>query len=337
MTLSYFFRRPSPAFHSIEEQFFAVQKELPEDVIYKNIFAKQHSKGFFKRLFIAIHAALNQGDVNHITGDIHFVALFLKKKKTILTVHDIGSILNKKGFKVKVLRFFWFTMPFARVKYITVISEFTKKEILKEFKINPEKIIVIPDCVSPEIKFSEKEFNSEKPNILQIGTKPNKNLPNLIKALAGINCKLTLIGKLSEEQKQLLSENKIDYENKFDLSFPEIIEAYRNADIVSFISTYEGFGVPILEAQASGRTVITSNLSPMKEVSGKAAVLVNPYDINEIKNAVLKLIKNKELRLSVIEKGIENSEKYSTKAVASQYFNLYKQLCNNQKQRANNP
>ena len=116
MKLSYFFRRPSPVFHSIEEQFFAVQKALPKEINYKNIFAKCHSKGLFRRIFILIQAAFNQGKINHITGDIHFTALLLKKKKTILTVHDIGSVLNKSGFKTKILRYFWFTMPFARVQ-----------------------------------------------------------------------------------------------------------------------------------------------------------------------------------------------------------------------------
>lgn len=327
MKLSYHFRHPSPVFHSIEEQFFSMQKELPKDAEYKNIFAKYPSKGFFKRIFIAMQTAFNQGDINHITGDIHFVALFLKKKKTILTVHDIGSVLRGRGIKKAILRFFWFTMPFARVRYLTVISEFTKKQILEEFKVKPKKVIVIPDCVSPEINFSEKQFNTEKPNILQIGTKTNKNLPNLIKAIVGISCKLTIIGKLTEEQIKLLTENNIDYENKYNIDYSEIIEAYKQCDIVSFISTYEGFGVPILEAQATGRLVITSNLSPMTEVAGMGgAYFVNPYDVFEIKTAVLKLIEDDAFRKSLILKGKENVSKYSAKSVANQYYELYQLL-----------
>jgi len=326
MNISYFFRKPSPVYHSIEEQFFAVQKELPKEVEYKNIFAKYRSKGLFKRIFITGQSAFKQEDINHITGDIHFIALFLKKKKTILTVHDIGSVLNKTSFKTKILRFFWFTMPFAGVKYITVISDFTKNEILQNFKINPEKIIVIPDCVSEEIKYTQKEFNPEKPNILQIGTKENKNIPNLIKALDGISCKLAIIGKLSEKQKELLNQHNIDFENKFNLKFSEIIEEYKKADIVTFISTYEGFGVPILEAQATGRPVITSNISPMKEVAGKEAVLVNPYDINEIKEAITKLFQKKELREIVIKEGLKNVKNYSAKSIADKYYELYKKI-----------
>jgi len=332
INLSFFFRKPSPVFHSIEEQFFAVQKELPEEIRYKTVFAKYHSKGFFKRLFITIQSAFNQGDINHITGDIHFIALFLKKEKTILTVHDIGSVLNKSGFKVKILRFFWFTMPFARVNTITVISEFTKQEILDNFNVNPEKINVIPDCVSAKISYSEKSFNTEKPNILQIGTKTNKNLENLIPALEGISCKLTIIGKLSEKQTALLKTHEIDYENRFNLPFLVLLDTYKQADIVTFISTYEGFGVPILEAQASGRPVITSNLSPMKEVAGEGALLVNPENPEEITPALNQLITDAELRKDLIEKGLENVKKYSAKSVADQYYNLYKSVYD-----ANNP
>ncbi|MCF6183769.1 MAG: glycosyltransferase family 4 protein [Bacteroidales bacterium] len=326
MKLSYYFRRPSPVFHSIEEQFFAVQKELPEEVVYKNIFAKYHSKGFFRRLFIVSQLAVNQGEINHITGDIHFIALLLNKKKTILTVHDIGSVLKDNGLKQKILRFFWFTMPFARVKYITVISEFTKQEILENFKINPDKIIVIPDCVSSKITFSEKVFNAEKPNILQIGTKPNKNLENLIPALSEIHCKLTIIGKLSENQIQLLKKYHIDYKSFFNLPFLVLINEYKKADLVTFISVYEGFGVPILEAQASGRPVITSNISPMKEVAGNGALLVNPYSVNEIKSTVNQLINNTELRKNLIKNGLKNVKNYSAKSVTLKYFELYKTI-----------
>lgn len=303
-----------------------MQKELPKEVEYTNIFAKYHSKGLFKRLFITIQAAFNQEDINHITGDIHFVALFLTKKKTILTVHDIGSVLKGKGIKTKTLRFFWFTMPFARVKYVTVISEFTKKQILEEFKMRQEKVIVIPDCVSPEIKYFEKDFNQEKPNILQIGTKKNKNLLNLIKALEGINCKLTIIGKLTKEQKKLLLKHKIDFENKFNLQYSEIVEAYKNTNIVSFISTYEGFGVPILEAQATGRVVVTSKLSPMTEVAGDGAVFVNPHDVSEIKTAIQTVINDEALRKKIIFKGSENVKKYSAKSIANKYYELYKKM-----------
>ena len=330
MNTSYFFRKPSQVFHSIEEQFFTMQKELPKEVKYSNRFANYNSKGIIRRLLITIQAASNQGDINHITGDIHFIALFLKKRKTILTVHDIGSVLKGSGLKNMILRFFWFTMPFGRVRYVTVISEFTKNEILKSFKVNPEKIIVIPDCVSPEIKYAHKDFNTEKPNILQIGTKSNKNLENLIRALNGITCKLTIIGKLSDDQSALLEHHQITYENKYNLAYSEIISLYKKTDLVTFVSTYEGFGVPIIEAQATGRPIITSNISPMKDVAGGGAMLVKPKNVEDIKSAINTIINDKELRERIEKKGTENVKKYSAKSVANLYYKLYKQIAKSQ-------
>jgi glycosyltransferase involved in cell wall biosynthesis len=290
------------------------------------VLAKFQSKGLFRRILITIQSAFNQGEINHITGDIHFVALFLRKRKTILTIHDIGSVINKKGIKGKILRFFWFTLPIARVRYITVISEFTKEEILQQFKVNPDKIIVIPDCVSTELQYIEKDFKHEQPNILQIGTKTNKNLPNLFAALEGISCKLTIVGFLSDEQKKLLNKYQIMYENYVNLPFSDIVALYRQSDIVTFISTYEGFGVPILEAQATGRVVITSNLSPMKDVAGDGALLVNPNSLEEISSAIKKVVSEPEFRNSLIHSGTENVKKYSAESVAHQYYNLYKQM-----------
>lgn len=324
MKINYFFRRPSPVFHSIEEQFFAIQKELPKNVIHRNVFARYHSKGLFRRILISIQAAFNQNEINHITGDINFISTFLKKKKTILTIHDIGSALNRNSIKKAILRFFWFTIPFKRVKYITAISEFSKNEILQSFKINPDKIVVIPDCISDEFKFVPKSFNADKPVILQIGTKQNKNLTRLIEAIKEINCKLIIVGKLTENQVSSLKNNKIDFENKFNLSFSEIIDLYKNCDIVSFVSTYEGFGVPILEAQATGRAIITSNLPPLNDVAGNnGALLINPFDVEEISKSIKELIFNSELRESLIKSGLENVKKYSAKSIAEQYYNLY--------------
>lgn len=326
MKINYHFRKPSPHFHSIEEQFFAVEKALPKEAKYKNIFAPYHSKGLFRRLGIALYAAFHQGEVNHITGDIHFAALFLKKRKTILTIHDIGSVLKGGGIKRKVLRFFWFSMPFARVRYVTVISEFTKREIMQQFTLSPDKIKVIPDAVSSDFAYSPKAFNSKKPRILNIGTKQNKNLERLIPALEGIACRLVIIGRLSEAQSRLLAKHHIDFENYFNLPFSEIVAHYHQCDLLSFVSLYEGFGVPVLEAQAMGRPVITSNCSPMTEVAGTGALFVNPEDTNAIRNGILQIIEDSGLREGLIAAGLENAKQYRPEAIAKKYYDLYREL-----------
>ena len=329
MKINYFFRYSTPFFHSIEEQFYTMQKKLPDNIKYENKYSKYSGTSIWKLFYNIIEAMFRQSEINHITGDIHYVALFLKNKKTILTIHDLGSLLKGNSFKQFILKVFWVSIPVRRVKYVTVISEFTKKQLIDNVKIKANKIFVIPDCVSPELRYSPKKFNQIKPIILQIGTKTNKNLINLFKSIKNINCKLLIVGKLPEKYKTLLSEFNTDYENYINIPYSEIVTLYERADIVSFISTYEGFGVPIIEANTVGRPVVTSNISPMKEVAQNAAVLVNPYDTDDIKNAFLKIIQNKEYRNSLITNGLENAKQYNAEKIALKYAELYKKTVNN--------
>jgi glycosyltransferase involved in cell wall biosynthesis len=326
MAINFFFRKQSINYHSIEELFFNIQSRFPKSLDINNIYCKFQSRGILRRIYNIIEAAFNQGEINHITGDIHYISYLLCKKKTILTIHDIAPILRGNKVKRAIIKFFWFWLPSKRVKYISVISEFTKNELLKQININPEKIVVIPNCISTNFKFVQKDFNIECPVILQIGTKENKNILRLIEAIKNINCKLIIVGNLTKNIEYKLKEYKIDFENYFDLKFHEIINQYKNADIISFISTYEGFGIPILEANATGRVVITSNISPMKDVAGNAALLVDPYNITEIHEGILNLIKNQELRNSLINNGIENIKKYSIDLISEKYLDLYNKI-----------
>src|SRR5687768_17535633 len=106
----------------------------------------------------------------------------------------------------------------------------------------------------------------------------NTNIPNLARALKALECEPRVIGRLSPHQRAGLEDNGINYTAEHDLTEQELRERYRAADIVAFCSTYEGFGLPILEAHAMRKPVITSDLSPMIETSGGAACLVDPFD-----------------------------------------------------------
>lgn len=324
--ITYFFRKPQPGIHSIEELFTAIQKALPPDMQITNCFLSK--VGVKPHLLLANgrEAAANQGLVNHITGDVHYIASFLPKKRTVLTIHDLRPLFRGSLLKRKLIKLIWFTIPAHSVKYITVISKATKSELLKELGVRPEKVRVIPNCVFPQFTFSPKGFNKEKPLILHLGTKENKNLERLIKALSGIPCHLRIIGKLSAEQSALLTEHNIDYSNGFNLPSEQVVKEYREADLISFVALYEGFGLPIIEAQSTGRPVITSSVSSMPEVAGDGALLVDPYNVDEIRNGILALIESKYLRDELITKGLENVKRFQPEAVAAQYAALYREI-----------
>lgn len=327
MKVTFFDRRPDRGNFSIERVFNEVKKYLPKDFEQEVFVPKYISKGLYARLFNIIEAAFHQGDINHITGDVHFLSYLMRKSKTILTIHDCGFRQAKMSKISKaIIRFFWYQIPGRRVAYITTISQFSKKEIQSEIEFDPKKIIVIPNPLPEGFKFHKNKFNYKEPNILQIGTTANKNLPNLFRALEGLKCHLTIIGQISDEQSNLLKEHKIKYTNYINLSDKEIIEKYRKCDVVSFVSMYEGFGMPIIEANAIGRPIITSNIAPMDDVANGSACLVNPMSAADIKKGILKVINNKTYREELVKKGLANSKRFTPKLIADQYLKIYKKL-----------
>jgi len=217
-------------------------------------------------------------------------------------------------------------LPIRRVKYVTAISAFTKQELIKKCRVNPNKVFVINNCISDIYRQTPKHSENEKPVFLQIGTKPNKNLERIINAVQHIDCKLLIVGKLSEKQKIELDLHQIDYENFVNVSIQKMFEFYIQCDLLLFVSTYEGFGMPIIEANAVGRPVLSSNIEPMKSVAGNAALLVNPFNEIEIKEGIEKLLADEVLRNNLIKNGLENAKKYRAEEIAKQYTEVYNKL-----------
>lgn len=321
------FNRKHKDIGSIENLFRTVRKFMLSDIEISLYIPKYRSQGLYNRLFITIQAYFNQADVNHILGDIHFVALLMQKNKTILTIHDCVALSTSRGLKHQALKLFWFTLPAKKVKYITVISEKTKIELLSYISFPKENIFIIPNCISDAFSYVEqKKIDKIKPRILQIGTKKNKNLIRVCEALQGMNCVLDIIGKLSDEQLQALKDNKIEYENSFDIDENKLINKYIESDVIAFISTYEGFGMPILEAQTVGRAIVTSNISPMTEVGKNGACYVDPYDIDDIRTGFKKVIVNDIYRENIVKQGRLNAQKYKPQEIAKMYAKLYKKV-----------
>ncbi|MGC2239020.1 MAG: glycosyltransferase [Pyrinomonadaceae bacterium] len=268
-----------------------------------------------------------KADIYHITGHVHYIALLFSPKNTILSIMDVRFLYMPKGLKRFILKKLYLDLPVKRLKYITAISEKTREEILLHSGCDENKVRTLELPLLKHIsKGTGKSFNKEKPTILQIGTMPNKNIPTLAKALKGIKCKLKIIGRINSELVSVLEENKIDFENAFDLNDDQIRNEYEEADIVTYCSIFEGFGLPIIEAQVMQKPVITSNLSPMKEASGDAAFLADPHNFLHIREGIEKIINDEIYRNELIEKGKENIKRYKPELIAQQYEKLYKEI-----------
>lgn len=325
--VSYLQRKPRPKQNfSLEFIFDDLRHRLSGDIRPTVHRAPFYSNGFIRRTLIAFSAALHQGDLNHITGDINFASLFLSRKRTLLTILDTGVMDGKRGMRKVILDWLWFRMPAKSAKLITTISESAKKDILEYVGVPSEKIRVIPVAVSPNFKWAPKEFNASCPRILQVGTKANKNLARLISALAGLSCKLQIIGPLTDTLRNQLHANNIDYENWTNLAISDVVKKYQQCDLLTFCSTYEGFGMPIIEANAVGRVVVTSNVSSMPEVAGDAACFVNPFDIASIREGINKVIHQPEYRQTLVKNGKGNAKRFNADVIANQYLALYQEL-----------
>lgn len=331
MKVVFFHRKRFDGTYSLEGYFNTIRNVISPDIECVVAESKFQNRGLFKRILNIIEAAFRQGDINHITGDVHILCYLLRKNHTLLTILDCVFAQSTKGFKYKVLRFFWYVLPENRVCCISVISQSTKNELLKIISCNPDKIKVIPVCVSPHFIYNQKSFNSTNPVILQVGTGKTKNLFRLFEALEGMPCRLDIIGKLSAEQNKALYQYGINYRNSWNLSDPEIVSRYNECDIVTLISTYEGFGMPILEGNAVGRVVVTSNIFSMPEVAGDAACMVNPYDINEIRTGIRRVIEDNNYRTELIQNGVRNVRRFNLEIIARQYINIYNDLYHGRK------
>lgn len=313
--------------HSIESYFSAIRDLQPNDIKIDVKISRFVSSGIFKRLYNTIEAFFSQKDINHITGDIHFVGILLAKRKTILTVHDCGFLKKLSGIKLKVVKLFWYTFPAKKANTITVNSIATKQDLLNYVKFPEDRIKVIYIFVPEVHKLCIKEFNSEKPTILQIGTAPNKNINRVAQALKGINCKFVILGHLNDETISILKQNEIDFENiDKKVSDTEVSDLYKKCDVVSFVSTLEGFGMPIVEGNVTGRVVVTSNVTSMPEIGANAAEFVNPFDIESITAGFLKVINDAEYRKQLIENGFENAKRFERTKIANEYYSLYRTM-----------
>ena len=320
------FRKSVPHFFSIEKIFNALAERFSDQWQVKKISVPNHTSSVSNILSNLRFTRAQKADVYHVTGDVHYLVLALPKKKTILTIHDCVFLYQYSGLKKWFFLHLFLKWPVKRCTIITTISEQSKKDIVQFSGCKPSRVRVINNPVPEAIYYKERPFNVEEPVVLFLGSTPNKNLDRCIEALAGIRCSLVIVGIIPDDSVRKLQEHGIKYSNTHKLSEQALADQYYNSDVLLFPTLFEGFGLPIVEAQRAGRPVVTSNLSPMKEVAAGGACLVDPYDVASIRKGLLKVMEEKEYRQNLVVQGFENVKRFEPGYIAMQYENLYKEI-----------
>ena len=329
MTVTYLFRSPGTG-HSIGELFGSIQHHVDRQ---SGIRASRIQLPYISRGLRSVWKNLQflktlTADVFHITGDIHYAALALPASRTVLTIHDCITLQanRKRPFRYALFWLLWYYLPIRRAAIVTAVSEKTRQELIHFVGQVAQKVVVVPNGYDPDFVYHPAQFQKDRPLLLQLGTAPHKNLSRLITAIEGIACSLIIIGPLTDELILTLQQHKIAYQNYVNLSHAEVVQWYATCDIVTFMSTYEGFGMPILEANATGRVIITSDIAPMRDVASEAAHLIDPTNISAIRQGILQLIDDDIYRHRLITAGLENARQYSLTKATAGYVRLYQQI-----------
>lgn len=326
MKVLYHKRMPCPTHVSIERLFAEICKHLPADIRVEDAISPRLSQGVLARLQNLRHAGRQSADVHHIIGDVNYLAFALPADQLILTIHDCAALNRLAGIQRRLLKYFWFSGPISRARIVTAVSEVTKQELQRWFGQQADHVRVVPNCVGSEFVRCVKPFPACAPVVLQIGTGWNKNLVRVAEAIQQTGCKLEIVGTPSDPQLQALRSSQIEYKVLGKLTDTELLLAYQRCDVVVFASLYEGFGLPVLEGQATGRPVVTSDRSSMPEVAGEGAALVDPECVPSIRQAILQIVKDQSFREHLIEKGLQNVRKYQPESISAKYAALYREI-----------
>lgn len=277
-----------------------------------------------------------------------------KRKRTVVTLHDISPVLfpELQMASKKMLLYFKFLFWLIKNKADIIItdSEKSKADLLRYLKLNENRIRVICPGVDPFFCILDstkrdnirKKFNIKKDFIFFIGTfQKRKNLPGLISAYekfineSNLDYDFVIAGEpmrtigcsfyTSEELLKMVHlKDRIHFIGR--VNDDDLVSIYNAAKLFLFTTFYEAFGFPVLEAMACGTPVITSNNSSGPEIVGDAGILVNPYNTDEIAEAMFKCLTDEKLYNSLVEKGLKRAEGFSWKNAACETLKVYEEL-----------
>jgi glycosyltransferase involved in cell wall biosynthesis len=280
----------------------------------------------------------------------HYVLPPLIRCRSVVTIHDTIHLTFPQYLPNRMAYAYARASMWAaarRSDRILTVSEASKRDILRYFRVPPEKVVVVPNAIDerfsrePDPQHVERvreRFQLQGRFVLYVGNiKPHKNLVRLIEAFHALrrhgleDVKLLIIGdEISKypELRRAVHHYKLHKYVRFLGYLPDETLAilYRLAALFVFPSLYEGFGLPPLEAMASGTPVVTSNISSLPEVTGDAAVLVDPYDPAAIEAGMRRVLTDPALVAEMRRKGLQRATAFSWEASVRRTWAIYQEV-----------
>lgn len=268
--------------------------------------------------------------------------------KRVVTLHDVFplSIPGNSTLAETLLARYWLPWIVHSLDAVITDSQCSKKDICEYLHMDEDKIMVVPASAGKQFRpldYTEVEkvttrYHLTQPYILYVGAlEPRKNLLRLVEAFGRINLalpqyKLVLVGASrlwkNDRMTQLVAELGLQDRVIFTGYVPDedLPAVYNGADLFCFLSLYEGFGLPVLEAMACGTPVVTSNTSSLPEVAGDAAMLVDPYDVDAIATAMRRVIEEPGLAQELREKGLARASQFTWEKTARETIAVYEKV-----------
>lgn len=260
------------------------------------------------------------------------------KLKSFMTIHDINHIALPQYYsKFHQLYYNFIVKPSAlKCNNIFTVSKFSKNEIYKWLNCQEDKIIVTYNGIDEKFKiindikiFTKVKLKYRLPEkfILYIGNlKLHKNVSTIIRAIKNVKkgFKLVINGQPNQELLKIIINNgirdRIEFVGYIDEEDLPVI--YNLAEAFVFISLYEGFGLPVIEAMACGCPTIISNLGALPEIANKASIIIDAEDYNILSREINNLIENKEIKEELINKGLINAERFNWGEMIDQTYSV---------------
>lgn len=258
-----------------------------------------------------------------------------KNAINVTTVHDFTYDYFYKGKRRGAFLHIWQrNRAIRRADAVVCISENTKRDLLKFLPdVNPEKVHVIYNGVSEDYHLVENINENLRNTLLFVGERvAYKNGRWFAEAIKDTEYKVVFCGKPMGEEEKAFFDTVLGperYKVKVSVSNEELNLLYNSVKCLVYPSSYEGFGIPVLEAQRAGCPVIALNSSSIPEVIGETPLLMKELTPSELLAKII-MLDNDELRADVINKGLENSRRFSWDKAFLQYRALYQQLISSQ-------